>query len=170
MSEEFDCPESVRKYAINRRREAAKYLQNALKDRADAQVEIEQHRKEHDELADWLGPDSVPDEEAEYAAKAEREHALKFADLMRPLAVWPARGITLTITHPDAAITAHPFYLYLQEALKAFADYQAEVEAGTASNPPPEPRYPYTAPNGVRIEVQSHASLTPEEIKAQGIE
>lgn len=168
MSEEFDCPESVRKYAINRRREAAKYLQNALKDRADAQVEVEQHRKEHDELADWLGPDSVPDEEAEYAAKAEREHALKFADLMRPLAVFPARGVTLTATHPKPS--GGWFTTLLQTALHEFADYQAGIESRTASNPPTEPRYPFTATNGVVINVKPHVTLTTEEMKSQGID
>lgn len=70
---------------------------------------------------------------------------------LRPLIAYPARRVSLAFTHPT--IGEGFFSTELLKAMGEFSIYMAKVESFTAREPLPEPRYPFTASNGVVVDV-----------------
>ena len=143
--------------------QALSELQQAQSQRQMQQLLVEERRAKADELGDFLAQqEEEPEEGTEFMEKRARQyeetHALKFRGLIAPASVYPARGLTLTITHPT--IGDGFFVFELTPALKEFADYQEMVE-GPGVSDIRGPRYPFTASNGVVFDVQAHVQTNP---------
>lgn len=71
---------------------------------------------------------------------------------LRPLIAYPARRVSFTFTHPT--IGEGFFTSHLMHAMREFSEYMGKMESlPTLQEVRPEPRYPFTASNGVVVDV-----------------
>lgn len=90
----------------------------------------------------------VPASEGGYPVDDEPQGT---AEDLRPLIEAPARRVTLTFTHPT--IGDEYFNPVLVEAIKEFLPYMEACESPYSTRYTKEPRYPFTASNGVVVDV-----------------